>query len=145
MDIALVRRELAVAAATAVSSPKLTGLSYVPDAIPAPCIYSDDIEIEFDQTFGRGMDRLTVTMRLLCSRADDRAGQKLLDGYLAGSGPASIKAALESARGEPGESALNGACDDFRVERVAGYRYYEHGNTKYIGAEFTIRVIGPGG
>lgn len=141
MDIALVRTRLAEAVST------ITGLktfSYVPDSMPEPAFMVGEVEIEFDRTFGRGQDEMTVTCRVLVSRADDRSGQSKLDGYLAGSGLLSIKAALEAARGAPGSPALGGACDDFRVERVLGYQVYTVGDARYYGADFIVRVIGSG-
>jgi hypothetical protein len=30
------------------------------------------------------------------------------------------------------------------VQRVQGYRWFEHGTSTYLGAEFAIKVIGDG-
>ena len=141
MDIAAIRQGLA-AAADAIDG--LTCYGFVPDAIVAPCFMACEVEINFDSAFGRGLDTVTVTCRVLVSRADDKAGQSGLDAYLAGSGSSSLKAALEAARGAPGQSALDGACDDFRVTRVQGYRLYEHAGVDYFGAELTVMCIGSG-
>lgn len=116
----------------------LQAFGYVPDLIPPPSFFTADVEIEYDSTFGRGMDTVYVTCRLLVSHADDRSGQRQLDGYLKGAGPKSVKAALE------GERTLGGACDDLRVIRVSGYGLYEHGNERFYGAEWRVLVIGEG-
>lgn len=141
MDIAAVRQGLADAAAA------IDGLNcygYTPDSVMEPCFYPLDVTIDFDQTFTRGLDQVFVTCIVLASRADDRAGQAKLDSYLAGSGSQSIKAAIEAARGAPGQAALDGACDDLRVQRVFGYALYDEAGVKFYGAKFQIHVIGEG-
>ncbi len=148
MQISLVRDAIA-AAAGAVTLPtgvaKLTCTGYVPDAVVAPCFFVGEVEVTYDRTMGRGTDQLDFTCRVLVGRADDRSAQRILDAMLSGAGPASLKAAIEEARGAPGEMALGGLADDLRVERVQGYRWYEHAGTDYVGAELAIKVIGPGG
>lgn len=139
MDLSAVRQGLADAAST------ISGLNcygYVPDSISEPAFFTAETDIVFDKTFGRGMDELMVTCRVLVGRSDDKASQTLLDGYLKGNGPTSLKAALQ---GTPGVAqTLNGACDDVHVMRVQGYRFYEHNGTQYVGAELVVRVIGTG-
>lgn len=148
MDLAAVLLALVDAAATADDGfREITALDYVPDKVEAPCIFPADVAINFDKTMVRGTDELIVTLRFLCSRTDDREGQHQLFPYLSGSGPASLKAALEAARGAPGVAALGGACDDFHVQSIAGFRWYEHpagSQTTYVGADLTIRVLGSG-
>ncbi|MEU9888670.1 hypothetical protein [Sphaerisporangium sp. NPDC051011] len=134
----------ALADAVREAIPALSCFGYVPDSVPEPCFYAGEVEIDFDQTFGRGMDELLITCRLLVSRADDRAGQAALDSYLSGSGPDSVKAALVAARGAPGQPALGGLCDDLHLQRVQGYRLYQVGDRQYYGAELIVRVIGSG-
>lgn len=144
MDISAVRAGIAAAAADVVITPALTATGYVPDSITEPHFFTAEVDIAFDKTHGRGCDELTVTCRVLVGRADDRASQKLLDSLLAGSGTTSLKAAIEAARGAPGQLALDGEADDLHVVRVQGYRWYEHAGTKYVGAELIIHVIGSG-
>lgn len=135
------------ALADAVRDPTVAGLNaygYVPDSIPEPCFYAGEVEIDFDSVFGRGLDEMRVTCRLLVARSDDRSGQDTLDQYLAGSGAKSVKTALEDARGAPGELALGGLADDLHVTRVQGYRLYQVGEVQYYGAEIIVRVIGAG-
>lgn len=136
MDVDLVFQGLAARAAT------ITGLrtaEYAPDAITVPMFFPVDVNIDFDKTFQRGMDDWTIKCRLLVSGASDRAGQKELKGYLKGSGPKSIKAALEAL-----PRSLGGACDDLHVTGVSGYGRYEHNGNHFYGAEFSVRVIGDG-
>ncbi|MER5355717.1 hypothetical protein ABT093_36010 [Kitasatospora sp. NPDC002551] len=147
MQIAEVRAAIADAART-VQLPdgtrKLTATGYTPDAVSEPHFFTGEVAVDFDKTMGRGLDELEITCRVLVGRADDRAAQRLLDALLSGAGPASLKRAIEAARGAPGEHALGGLADDLRVERVQGYRWYEHAGVQYVGAEMIIRVFGDG-
>ncbi len=147
MDISAVREAIAVAA-SAVQLPsgvrKLTCTGYTPDAVTEPHFFVGEVSIDFDKAMGRGLDELEITCRALCGRGDDRAAQRVLDALLSGSGPASLKRAIEVARGAPGEYALGGLADDLHVVRVQGYRWYEHAGVQYVGAEIIIRVIGSG-
>lgn len=136
MDIALVRQGLADNA-NAIEDLRCFG--YIPDSVAPPAFFVGEVEITFDRTFGRGLDELSIRCRLLVSAADDRAGQKALDRYLAGSGDWSVKEALES------ERTLDGQCDDLHVMRVIGYGKYDLNDVPYLGAEFLVRVIGEGG
>lgn len=146
MNIQTVVERLVAAAGTAVSTPALTMTTYdyVPDNVEVPCVYPESITTEFDQTMGRGTDKLTVKLRVLVARTDDRAGQYMLYGYLAGSGAGSIKAAIEAERGAPGVGALDGACDDLHVSGIAEARWYELAGERLVGADFTVTIIGDG-
>ncbi|MGW0537811.1 hypothetical protein [Streptomyces sp. NPDC003032] len=147
MQISLIRDAVA-AAARAVVLPagvgKLTCTGYVPDSVVAPCFFVAEVEVTYDKTFGRGTDELNFTCRVLVGRADDRAAQRVLDAMLSGSGPASLKVAIEAARGAPGVLALGGLADDLHLMRVQAYRWYTHHDTTFLGAELALKVIGDG-
>jgi hypothetical protein len=148
MQISEVREAIAEAARAIVlpaGAGALTCTGYTPDAVTEPHFFVGEVEVNFDKAMGRGLDELSITCRALVGRGDDRAAQKVLDGLLSGAGPASLKAAIEAARGAPGELALGGLADDLHLQRVQGYRWYEHNGTQYVGAELIIRVIGKGG
>lgn len=147
MDISAVRGAIADAARTVTmpaGTAKLTSTGYATDAVTTPQFYVGDYTITFDQTFRRGQDEVEFTGAVLVSRSDDLSGQRTLDALLSGSGLASLKTAIEVARGAPGEYALGGLADDLHVTRVQSYRWYEVNGTQYLGAELTIRVIGEG-
>lgn len=148
MDITGVRKALAKAASTVilpVGVGSLTTTWYLPDAVTEPHFFIAEYDQEFDKTFGRGLDEIQFTSRLLVGRADEETAQEALDSILSGAGSASLREALESARGAPGQMALGGLADDFHVTQTRGNRWYEHAGTQYVGAEIIIRVIGPGG
>lgn len=148
MQISSVRNAIADAVRAGITLPtgigKLTCTGYVPDAVVAPCFFVGEVDVNFDQTMGRGTDELLITCRVLAAHADDRSGQRILDAMLSGSGPASLKAAFTAARGAPGELALGGLADDIHLQRVQGYRWYEHAGSSYVGAELAVKVIGDG-
>ncbi|CAM5535157.1 hypothetical protein [Streptomyces canus] len=147
MQISAVRDAIADAARVVVLPTgigKLTCLGYVPDSVVAPVFFVGEVDIVFDKTMGRGTDELQFTCRVLAGRADDRSAQRILDALLSGAGEASLKQAIEAARGAPGELALGGLADDLHLERVQGYRWYEHAGSSYVGAELAIKVIGDG-
>ncbi|MEV6790901.1 hypothetical protein AB0M87_02645 [Streptomyces sp. NPDC051320] len=147
MQISLVRDAIADAA-TAVVLPagigKLTCSGFTPDSVVAPHFFVAEYTQDFDKAMRRALDELEFTCRVLVSRADDRASQRVLDGMLSGSGSASLKVAIEAARGAPGEFALGGLAHDLHVMRMQGYRWYEHEGAQYVGAELIVKVIGDG-
>nr|WP_024067033.1 hypothetical protein [Streptomyces sp. F2]AHC28112.1 hypothetical protein pFP3.10c [Streptomyces sp. F2] len=147
MQISLVREGIADAARAVVlpnGIAKLTATAYVPDAVVAPCFFVAEVDVNYDRAMGRKLDELLFTCRVLVGRQDDQASQRILDALLSGSGTASLKQAIEVARGAPGEMALDGQADDLHIQRVQGYRWYEHNSVTYVGAELIIKVIGPG-
>ncbi|KJS60659.1 hypothetical protein [Streptomyces rubellomurinus] len=147
MQFAAVRAAIADAARAVIlptGAAKLTCTGYTPDAVTAPHFFVGEYTVEYDRTFGRGRDEAEFTCRCLVGRQDDRNAQAILDGMLSGAGPASLKRAIEAARGAPGQAALGGLADDLHVVRVQGYRWYEHAGIQYVGAEVIIRVIGDG-
>ncbi|MGQ4469315.1 hypothetical protein ACN6K6_000617 [Streptomyces violaceoruber] len=147
MQISAVRDAIADAARDVVLPTgigKLVSTGYVPDAVTTPCFFVGEVEVSFDKAMARKLDELLFTCRVLAGRADDRASQRTVDALLSGAGPASLKAAIERARGAPGEMALGGLADDLHLQRVQGYRWFEHAGSTYIGAELVIKVIGDG-
>ncbi|WP_257895018.1 hypothetical protein [Streptomyces anulatus] len=116
----------------------------MPDAVTAPHFFCGEYTVDYDKAMGRGLDVVELTCRVLVSRADDRSGQRILDSLLAGSGPSSLKAAIEAARGAPGGYALGGLAHDLHVMRMQGYRWYEHNGTDYVGADLIVKIIGEG-
>ncbi|MBN0043119.1 hypothetical protein JS756_03110 [Streptomyces actuosus] len=147
MQISDVRDAIATAASAVVlpdGIKSLTCTGYVPDAVVAPHFFVAEYEQDYDRAMRRGLDELVFTCRVLVSRTDDRPSQRTLDGMLSGSGQASLKVAIEAARGTPGEYALGGLAHDLHVMRVQGYRWYEHAGATYVGAELMVKVIGDG-
>ncbi|MFJ9573572.1 hypothetical protein [Streptomyces bacillaris] len=147
MEASAVRNAVADAARAVVLPEgirKLTCTGYVPGAVTAPHFFCGEYTVDYDKAMRRSLDHIELTCRVLVGRADDRASQRTLDALLAGSGPSSLKAAIEAARGAPGEYALGGLAHDLHVMRMQGYRWYEHQGIDYVGAELIIKIIGEG-
>lgn len=92
--------------------------------------------IDFDQTMGRGSDQFFFTILVLVSDAAERAAFETLDAYLAGSGTLSVKAAVES------DETLGGIVGWTNVQGVMDYGRIDYGGQSYLGAEFTVEVMG---
>lgn len=144
MDLNAVTAALADCAATVQIDLPMNTYPFTPDSISEPCFFIAEVEVDYDTAMNRALDTVTLTGRVLVGRADADSSATRMNSLLAGSGATSLKAALESGRGAPGEAALDGAADDYRVTRFQAHRFYEHAGTTYLGGELTIRVIGPG-
>lgn len=116
----------------------LQALDYGPDDGVEPLFWVGGIEETFDTAMGRGQDDLTITCWLIVSRADDKSGQTKVREYMAGSGTKSIRTVLRT------DKTLGGSASDCRVLSVRGPIAIELGSNRYIGAQFTIWVIGRG-
>jgi len=145
VDISLVRTRLAAAVESVVASSgeTINCYGYVPDSVTPPVFYAGEVTINPNGTFG-GDDIVDITCRVITGHSDDKEGQRLLDEFLRRTGNSSVRAALHAARGAPGQYALNGACDDFSVQAVQGYRLYRIGSEVFFGAEIIVRAIGDG-
>lgn len=130
--------ETSLASVVASAIPGVVAYDYTAESIVEPAFMVTDVTVEFDQTFGRGLDAVTLKAIILIGRSEDREGQKKLRAFLSGSGSASLKAAIEAS------PTLGGECHDLRVTRVTGRRFYQFGERQYVGAEIEIFVIGPG-
>lgn len=116
----------------------ITGLRVFPygvDTVTPPAAVVWLPEIDYDASMGRGVDRLTLEVFVVVDRAQPRAARDLVGQYGAGSGPASVKEAIESFDAT--------AYDSARVERVI-FGGVDIGATSYLGATFTVDIIGNG-
>ena len=72
-------------------------------------------------------------MTVLVGRADDRAAQNLLDGFVVGA--ESVKTAVESDR------TLGGVANTCRVTDMNNYGSITIGEVLYLSAQFTVEVV----
>lgn len=100
---------------------------------PAAIVMPGDPLIEFDDAFGRGGDTLNFVVLLLVQYADIRIAQDSLDAYLATSGAASVKAAVDGTLGDTVSDAV--------VTAVRNYGVQDYNGVEYLGAEFPVRVM----
>jgi len=95
--------------------------------------YPDDIT--YDETYARGMDRLTLPVVLVVGKASDRAARNELAAFVDGSGSSSVKAVLES--------GAYTALDEVRVVK-AEFDVVSIAGTDYLAAVFELDITGSG-
>jgi hypothetical protein len=132
MNVTELREGIGAALAT-ISGLRVT--DHVAGQVNPPAALVGLPRIEWDQTMARGSDLLFFDIRLFVSGSYNRTATDLLSAYLAGSGPRSVKQALES------DITLDGACDSVRV-LSAESGWVEHGGGQYLVADFELEVVG---
>lgn len=116
--------------------PKLNGFPYWVKKVPVPGFTVGLPErIEYDQTYGRGLDKITFPVLVLVGMVSSAQSARDLDAYMDGSGARSFKAVLNPT----GWSS----CDDVFVVTAVPDTYLSGGVT-LLGAEFTVDVYGQG-
>jgi len=102
---------------------------------PPAAIVSYPETYTFDETYGRGMDRMTLPVVVVVGKPTDRSSRDRLAAYVAGSGPGSVKAAVEAGDGAAFDT-VRVVSVEFDVIAIAG--------TDYIAAVFDLDVAGQG-
>jgi hypothetical protein len=119
-------------------APSLAGRTYagpVGTITPPAAIVDFPSQGKFDETYGRGMDRMTGALAVCVGRPDERSTRDRLTKYLDGSGPESIKALVD---GDDYSS-----CDSVRV---TGWEteVWTIAGIDYLAAVFEIDIAGQG-
>lgn len=109
---------------------------YVPRAIPPCAVVTWPDDYDFDETFGRGSDRVVLPVTVIVGQADQRSARDQLAAYCAGSGASSVKAAVES-------YAPAGVWDSARVQKVE-FGAVTVAAVSYLAATFHVEIIGKG-
>lgn len=110
--------------------------AYPPDTIAPPAaVVTYPGAIDFDGTYGRGMDSLELPVIVLVGKVSDRASRDAISRYADGSGSASIKAVLES--------GTYTAFDSIRVSKCT-FDVIAIGAVEYLAATFTVSLTGSG-
>ncbi len=111
--------------------------AYPPPTVTPPAIVVGYPEqVDFDETYGRGMDRIPRwPIVAVVGKASERAARKKILGYASGSGPDSVKAVLESGTYAAFDT-LRVVSVEFDVITIAG--------TDYISALFFVDIAGDG-
>lgn len=122
--------------------PGFTGGVYahpVDTVVPPAAIVVYPDSIDYDLTYARGADKLTIPVVVVVGRAKEaKATMAALSGYWSGSGDRSVKAALE-ADGAGVEGVL-----DFVSVISAEAGDITIGGVGLVAAEFTVEVVGSG-
>lgn len=103
--------------------------------VPPAAVVSYPESLTFDETYGRGMDRLTLPVVIVVGRPTERTTRDNLAAYCAGSGSSSVKAVLEA-----------GAYSAFHMLRVVDIEFdvVRFGDVDYAAALFSVDVAGQG-
>jgi len=110
----------------------------IPGQVNGPAAVVELEAISYDSAMARGADDYVFVVRLVVGTAVDRVGQDKLDGYLAGSGVSSIKAAIEA------DESLGGIAGPTQVASVRSYGLIEYAGVTYVGAELIVEVTASG-
>ncbi|MBN1174528.1 MAG: hypothetical protein JXA67_20335 [Micromonosporaceae bacterium] len=118
----------------------ITGLRvtpYPPATILAPAGFVSYPErVEFDETYGRGQDMIQqLPVVLVVGRATERSARDTASEWASGSGPKSVKAALD---GDDFQS-----CDDVTVT-ACDFDVINIGGVEYLAAVFVLDIAGSG-
>lgn len=136
--MASVPENIRVAVASALKNiPGVTSTSpwNVP-SIDTPCLFVMGTgPISYDDTFGRGTDRLSLIVRGIVGTVDSVGSQRLLSQWVAGTGNTSVKTALQSDR------TLGGLVDDLRVTDYSGDQYVNINGTDYVYGDWTVDIL----
>lgn len=133
MNIATVMDELGAAIDLI---PGLRVFPYWADKVTPPAaVVSWPSPLTFDATYSRGGDQCSFPLTVLVGKVNARTARDDLAKYLSGSGPDSIKQAVET--------FATSAWDSARVTQ-AEVAVITLSGAEYLGAEFTIDVIGSG-
>jgi hypothetical protein len=107
----------------------------IPEPITPPCAVVGQLDFTFDIDNARGLDLANVDIYVIVQRFSERAGQDKLDGYLAGTGATSIKAAIE------GDRTLGGTCQTLRVTSAESGTYDSQSNI-FLSYRYRLTIWG---
>jgi hypothetical protein len=115
-----------------------------PGSIDPPCVaIALPEDVQFDQTYGRGSDRIAWSFALMVARVDQDKARltRRLAPYLAGAGPQSIKQVIESDDGN-----LYDRYTAFHTVRLvrAEIAILQYGSIDYQGVIFEADIFGQG-
>ncbi len=133
MDLAVVMTAIADRLDT------ITGLrcfAYPPPTLSPPAaVVSYPDTLTFDETYGRGMDRMDLPVVVVVGKPSDRTARDALAAYCKGSGAASVKAVVES-----------GTYSAFHTVRVKDIEFdvVTIAGVDYMAALFTLDIAGSG-
>lgn len=111
--------------------------AYPPDTVQPPAaIVTYPGTLTFDETYGRGMDRIEdLGVVLLVGKVSDRASRDLITKWVKGSGAASVKAVIES--------GTYTAFDTVRVVK-AEFDIIAVAGVEHLAATLTLDIAGTG-
>jgi len=110
---------------------------YLPDSVSPPvAIVALPERIDFDETYGRGSDRLTIDIAIIVDKAYDRTVVGRMSPFASGSGESAVKNALET---YDSYTAFDWVHVDY-----AEFVPHEHAGQSFLSCVFTVQVVGVG-
>ena len=112
----------------------ITGLrvfDFTTNSITPPAAVVGLPEVTYDNTKARGVDRAVFPVHVLVSKVSDKAARDKLSTYVAGTGAASVKAAIDG--------TLGGTVQHARVA-TATTSYMTVGSVDYLAVTFQVEV-----
>lgn len=116
--------------------PGLQASPYMLGSPTPPAAHIIPTAVSFDEAMAGGLDERTFTVQVFAALGLDKGAQIVLDGFLARSGPKSVKQALESDR------RLGGLVQDLRVTEMSSYNVVTLDARQMLSADFTVVVYG---
>ncbi len=117
----------------------ITGLRvhrHPPDSVQVPAaVVTYPETYSYDETMGRGMDRMTLQVVVMVGKVSARTARDRLARYLNGAGARSVKAVVEA--------HAYTSCDTVRVEG-AEIDIVSMSGVEHLAATFTIDIAGTG-
>jgi hypothetical protein len=115
--------------------PSLRVYELLPDNPNPPGVAISLDRVVYDSVFARGCDEYEFTVHLFVARGDDRSAQVRIEDYVAGSGPSSIKAAIEN------DPTLGGVAQTVRVSEARNIGTQDRADgTSLMIVDFTVTI-----
>jgi hypothetical protein len=115
--------------------PSLRVYELLPDNPNPPGVAISLDRVVYDSVFARGCDEYEFTVHLFVARGDDRSAQVRIEDYVAGSGPSSIKAAIEA------DPTLGGVAQTVRVSEARNIGTQDRADgTSLMIVDFTVTI-----
>lgn len=114
----------------------LRSLDFPPDHLSPPMALPEfPEEYSFDETYGRGMDRMILPWWIVVGKPSDRSTVERLGRYVDGSGANSVKQVVEA-----------GTYNAFDIVRVMSVEFepIDDAGITYVGARFSLDIAGKG-
>ena len=107
----------------------------VPDNPNPPGVAISFDRIAYDSVFARGCDEYEFVVHLFVARADDRSAQVRQEEYVAGTGPYSVKQAIEA------DPTLTGTAQTVRVSEARNLGSQDRADgTSLLLVDFTVTI-----
>jgi hypothetical protein len=115
--------------------PSLRVYELLPDNPNPPGVAISLDRVVYDSVFARGCDEYEFTIHLFVARGDDRTAQVRIEDYIAGNGPSSIKAAIET------DPTLGGVAQTVRVSEARNLGTQDRADgTSLMLVDFTVTI-----